>query len=124
MVTTFGMHDIGPWNRIDSSAQSGYMIIRTPETQCQKGLAEDISSKWGYDHEWCHKLMLERLVGLMLLLNNCEALHIQLTDSAYKIALSHIKNNCEAMDKIVEILLKETITGDEFRAILCEWLPK
>ncbi|KAF8109935.1 LOW QUALITY PROTEIN: hypothetical protein N665_0089s0054 [Sinapis alba] len=35
---------------------------------------------------------------------------------AYEIALSHIRNNCEAMDKIVEVLLeKETIGGDEFR---------
>lgn len=46
----------------------------------------------------------------------------RISDSAYEIALSHIRNNREAMDKIVEVLLeKETMTGDEFRAILSEF---
>ncbi|WOG91787.1 hypothetical protein DCAR_0311039 [Daucus carota subsp. sativus] len=46
----------------------------------------------------------------------------RLSDSAYEIALGHVKNNRDAMDKIVEILLeKETMTGDEFRAILSEF---
>ena len=37
-------------------------------------------------------------------------------------ALGHIRNNREAMDKIVEVLLeKETMSGDEFRAILSEF---
>ncbi|KAI8014127.1 hypothetical protein LOK49_LG05G03973 [Camellia lanceoleosa] len=35
----------------------------------------------------------------------------RLSDRAYEIALTHIRNNREAIDKIVEILLeKETIT--------------
>ncbi|CAH2060504.1 unnamed protein product, partial [Thlaspi arvense] len=40
----------------------------------------------------------------------------------YEIALSDIKNNREAMDKLVKVLLeKETIRGDEFRTILSEY---
>ncbi|KAF9688220.1 hypothetical protein SADUNF_Sadunf02G0174600 [Salix dunnii] len=47
----------------------------------------------------------------------------RISDSAYEIALSHIKYNREAIDKIVEVLLeKETMTGDEFRAILSEFV--
>lgn len=47
----------------------------------------------------------------------------RISDSAYEIALSHIQNNREAIDKIVEVLLeKETMTGDEFRAILAEFV--
>ncbi|KAL2496745.1 ATP-dependent zinc metalloprotease FTSH 8 [Forsythia ovata] len=43
--------------------------------------------------------------------------------NAYQIALSHIRNNRAAMDKIVEVLLeKETMSGDEFRAILSEFV--
>ncbi|PIA32101.1 hypothetical protein AQUCO_04600038v1, partial [Aquilegia coerulea] len=95
MVTTFGMSDIGPWNLMDSSAQSGDMIMRMmARNSMSERLAEDI-----------------------------DAAVKRLTDSAYEIALSHIKNNREAMDKIVEILLeKETVGGDEFRAILSEFV--
>ena len=33
-----------------------------------------------------------------------------------------MNHNCEAIDKIVEVLMeKETLTGDEFRAILSEF---
>jgi cell division protease FtsH len=47
----------------------------------------------------------------------------QLSDEAYEIALRHIRNNREAIDKIVEVLIeKETLTGDEFRAILSEFV--
>ena len=47
----------------------------------------------------------------------------RLSDTAYEIALSHIRNNREAIDKIVEVLIeKETMTGDEFRAILSEFV--
>ncbi|KAF5177743.1 Atp-dependent zinc metalloprotease ftsh [Thalictrum thalictroides] len=95
MVTTFGMSDIGPWNLMDSSAQSGDMIMRMmARNSMSEKLAEDI-----------------------------DAAVKRLTDSAYEIALSHVKNNREAMDKIVEILLeKETVGGDEFRAILSEFV--
>jgi cell division protease FtsH len=47
----------------------------------------------------------------------------RISDGAYEIALSHIRSNREAIDKIVEVLLeKETMTGDEFRAILSEFV--
>jgi cell division protease FtsH len=47
----------------------------------------------------------------------------RLSDEAYEIALSHIRNNREAIDKIVEVLVeKETVNGDEFRAILSEFV--
>lgn len=93
MVTTFGMSDIGPWSLMDSSAQSDVIMRMMARNSMSERLAEDIDSA------------IKRL-----------------SDSAYEIALSHIKNNRDAMDKIVEILLeKETMTGDEFRAILSEF---
>ena len=47
----------------------------------------------------------------------------RISDTAYEVALIHIRNNREAIDKIVEVLLeKETLTGDEFRAILSEFV--
>ena len=94
MVTTFGMSDIGPWSLVEPSAQSGDVIMRMmARNSMSEKLAEDID----------------------------EAIK-RLSDSAYEIALSHIRNNREAMDKIVEVLLeKETLSGDEFRAILSEF---
>ncbi|KAJ8490262.1 hypothetical protein OPV22_011983 [Ensete ventricosum] len=94
MVVTFGMSDIGPWSLMDSSAQSSDVIMRMmARNSMSEKLAEDI-----------------------------DAAVKHITDEAYEIALSHIRNNREAMDKIVEVLLeKETMTGDEFRAILSEF---
>lgn len=94
MVTTFGMSEIGPWSLMDSSAQSADVIMRMmARNSMSERLAEDIDAE------------VKRI-----------------SDSAYEIALSHIRNNREAMDKIVEVLLeKETMTGDEFRAILSEF---
>ncbi|KAI6674019.1 hypothetical protein NL676_001925 [Syzygium grande] len=43
-------------------------------------------------------------------------------DSVYEIAPCHIRNNREAKEKIVEVLEKETMTGDEFHAILSEFV--
>lgn len=94
MVVTFGMSDIGPWSLMDSSAQSGDVFMRMmARNSMSEKLAEDID------------------VAIK-----------KLSDSAYEIALSHIRNNREAIDKIVEVLIeKETITGDEFRALLSEF---
>ncbi|CAN8247552.1 unnamed protein product [Cochlearia groenlandica] len=93
MVTTFGMSDIGPWSLMDSSAQSDVVMRMMARNSMSEKLAEDIDSAIK-----------------------------KLSDSAYEIALSHIRNNREAMDKLVEVLLeKETIGGDEFRAILSEF---
>ncbi|KAK9085776.1 hypothetical protein Sjap_026187 [Stephania japonica] len=95
MVVTFGMSEIGPWSLMDSSAQSADVIMRMmARNSMSEKLAEDI-----------------------------DAAVKRLSDSAYEIALSHIRNNREAIDKIVEVLLeKETMSGDEFRAILSEFV--
>ncbi|XP_039134759.1 ATP-dependent zinc metalloprotease FTSH 2, chloroplastic [Dioscorea cayenensis subsp. rotundata] len=95
MVTTFGMSEIGPWSLMDSSAQSADVIMRMmARNSMSEKLAEDI-----------------------------DAAVKRISDKAYEIALSHIRNNREAIDKIVEVLLeKETLSGDEFRAILSEFV--
>ena len=95
MVTTFGMSEIGPWSLMEASAQSGDVIMRMmARNSMSEKLAEDIDSA------------VKRI-----------------SDSAYEIALNHIRYNREAIDKIVEVLLeKETMTGDEFRAILSEFV--
>jgi len=94
MVTTFGMSDIGPWSLMEPSAQSGDIIMRMmARNSMSERLAEDI-----------------------------DAAIKRISDEAYEIALEHIRNNREAIDKIVEVLLeKETLSGDEFRAILSEF---
>lgn len=95
MVTTFGMSDIGPWSLMDTSAQSADVIMRMmARNSMSEKLAEDIDTA------------VKRI-----------------SDDAYEIAFTHIRNNREAIDKIVEVLLeKETMTGDEFRAILSEFV--
>ncbi|KAJ0244943.1 ATP-dependent zinc metalloprotease FTSH 8 [Hirschfeldia incana] len=93
MVTTFGMSEIGPWSLMDSSAQSDVIMRMMARNSMSEKLANDIDSAVK-----------------------------TLSDRAYEIALEHIRNNREAMDKIVEVLLeKETMSGDEFRAILSEF---
>uniref|UniRef100_A0A0C9S748 TSA: Wollemia nobilis Ref_Wollemi_Transcript_9700_2559 transcribed RNA sequence n=1 Tax=Wollemia nobilis TaxID=56998 RepID=A0A0C9S748_9CONI len=94
MVTVFGMSEIGPWSLMDSS-QSGDVIMRMmARNSMSERLAEDIDSAIK-----------------------------SLSDKAYEVALGHISNNRAAIDKIVEVLLeKETMTGDEFRAILSEYV--
>ena len=95
MVVTFGMSEIGPWSLMEGGAQSGDVIMRMmARNSMSEKLAEDIDSA------------VKRL-----------------SDEAYEIALSHIRNNREAIDKIVEVLIeKETLNGDEFRAILSEFV--
>ncbi|XP_078442556.1 ATP-dependent zinc metalloprotease FTSH 2, chloroplastic-like [Wolffia australiana] len=95
MVTTFGMSEIGPWSLMDPSAQGGDVIMRMmARNSMSEKLAEDI-----------------------------DAAIKRISDSAYEVALAHIRNNREAIDKIVEVLVeKETLTGEEFRAILSEFV--
>nr|XP_043613988.1 ATP-dependent zinc metalloprotease FTSH 8, chloroplastic [Erigeron canadensis] len=95
MVVTFGMSEIGPWSLMDGSGQSQDVIVRMmARNSMSEKLAEDIDTAIK-----------------------------KLSDTAYEIALTHIRNNREAMDKIVEILIeKETMSGDEFRAILSEFV--
>jgi cell division protease FtsH len=46
----------------------------------------------------------------------------KLAESAYILALQHIQENREAVDRITELLIeRETLNGDEFRQILSEY---
>lgn len=94
MVTTFGMSEIGPWALTDPAVQSSDVVLRMlARNAMSEKLAEDIDSS------------IRNII-----------------ESAYKIAKNHIRNNREAIDKLVDVLLeKETLTGDEFRAILSEF---
>lgn len=94
MVTRFGMSEIGPWALLDPVVQSGDVVLRMmARNSMSEKLAEDI----------------DRAVK-------------GISDNAYDVAKSHIRSNRAEMDKIVEILLeKETLSGDEFRAILSEF---
>jgi cell division protease FtsH len=91
MVINFGFSDIGPWSLMDQSAQSGDMIMRM---MSRNSVSES----------------LQRRID--------EAVQ-KIASDAYEVALKQIQDNREAMDEIVEVLIeKETITGDEFRAML------
>jgi cell division protease FtsH len=94
MVTMFGMSEIGPWTLTDPAVQSSDVVLRmlARNSKLEK-LGEDIDSS---------------------------VRHI--IESAYEIAKNHKRNNREAIDQLVEVLLeKETLTGNEFRAILSEF---
>ncbi|XWS44306.1 hypothetical protein CRYUN_Cryun15aG0033800 [Craigia yunnanensis] len=95
MVTMFGMSDIGPWALTDPTVQSSDVVLRMlARNSMSEKLAEDIDSS------------VKKII-----------------ESAYEVAKNHIRNNREAIDKLVEVLLeKETLTGDEFRAILSEFV--
>lgn len=90
----FGMSEIGPWALTDPAVQSGDVVLRMlARNSMSEKLAEDIDTS------------VRNII-----------------ESAYEVAKTHIRNNREAIDKLVEVLLeKETLTGDEFRAILSEF---
>ncbi|XP_057435998.1 ATP-dependent zinc metalloprotease FTSH 6, chloroplastic [Lotus japonicus] len=94
MVTMYGMSEIGPWALTDPAVQSGDVVLRMlARNSMSEKLAEDID----------------------------QAVK-QIIEKAYAIAKNHIRNNRDAIDKLVDVLLeKETLTGDEFRAILSEF---
>ena len=94
MVTNYGMSEIGPWSLQDEGAQSQDMIMR----------------------------MMSRNNTSEKLLEQIDDAVKKVSDEAYATALKQISDNREAMDKVVEILCeKETMSGDEFRAILAEY---
>merc|ERR1711924_270044 len=98
MVTNYGMSEIGPWSLQDEGAQSQDMIMR----------------------------MMSRNNTSEKLLEQIDDAVKKVSDEAYATALKQISDR-EAMDKVVEILCeKETMSGDEFRAILAEYtvIPK
>ena len=94
MVTMFGMSEIGPWALTDPGVQSSDVVLRMlARNSMSEKLAEDIDTA------------VRRIV-----------------ENAYEIAKKHIRNNREAIDKLVEVLLeKEILTGDEFRTVLSEF---
>merc|ERR1712157_131096 len=89
MVTAFGMSDVGPWST--SEGQSGDMIMRM---MARNSMSEKLQTD------------IDREVK-------------RIADEAYEVALQQIRDNREAIDEVVELMLeKETISGDDFRAIL------
>lgn len=94
MVTMFGMSEIGPWALTDPAAQSSDVVLRMlARNSMSEKLAEDIDITVG-----------------------------RIVESAYEIVRKHVRENREAIDKLVDVLLeKETLIGDEFRAILSEF---
>ncbi|VAI72300.1 ATP-dependent zinc metalloprotease FTSH 6, chloroplastic-like [Triticum urartu] len=91
MVTTFGMSEIGPWALTEQAAQSGDVVLRMlARNSMSEKLAADI----------------DRTVKAIV-------------DEAYEVAKAHVRRTRPAIDQLVDVLMeKETLTGDEFRAIL------
>lgn len=94
MVITYGMSEIGPWTLVEQGVQSSDVVMRMlAGNQMSEKLAEDIDNS------------VRQIIG-----------------SAYEVAKNHIRNNRDAIDKLVEVLMeRETITGEEFRALLSEF---
>eukprot|EP01023_Acetabularia_acetabulum_P046369 TRINITY_DN477_c0_g1_i11.p1 TRINITY_DN477_c0_g1~~TRINITY_DN477_c0_g1_i11.p1 ORF type:complete len:688 (-),score=212.21 TRINITY_DN477_c0_g1_i11:253-2316(-) len=91
MVVNYGFSSIGPWTLMDPSAQSGDVVMR-------------MMSKGSVSESVLQKIDSEVK---------------KLSDDAYVIALQHIQENREAIDKIVEELLEiETMDGDRFRELI------
>jgi cell division protease FtsH len=94
MVINYGMSDIGPWSLLDPSAQSGDVVMRM---MARNSMSENLQQR------------IDDAVK-------------KIAEEAYEVALRHIRDNREAIDKITEELLeKETLTGDEFRTILAQY---
>ena len=99
MVVNYGFSDIGPWSLLDPSAQGGDMIMRM---MARNSVSEQLQRR--IDDA------VKKIAG-----------------EAYAVAVQQIRDNRVAIDKIVDILIeKETISGDEFRALLAEYaeIPK
>jgi cell division protease FtsH len=89
MVTQFGMSDIGPWSL--ESGQEQDMIMRM---MARNQMSEQVASA------------IDRNVK-------------EIATTCYDRALSLVRDNMAAMDAAVEKLVEvETLTGDEFRAIV------
>ncbi|CAL5043653.1 unnamed protein product [Urochloa decumbens] len=95
MVTAFGMSEIGPWSLVEPAAQSGDVVMRM--------LARNSMS--------------ERLAA------DIDAAVKGIVDRAYEVAKEHVRRNRAAIDSLVDVLMeKETLSGDEFRVILSEYV--
>ena len=88
------MSEIGPWALTDPAVQSSDVVLRMlARNSMSEKLAEDIDNSVS-----------------------------QIIEAAYEIAKNHIRNNRDAIDKLVDVLLeKETLSGDKLRAILSEF---
>lgn len=94
MVTSYGMSEIGPWTLVEPGVQSRDLVLRMlARNQMSEKLAEDIDNSVR-----------------------------QIVESAYETAKNHVRKNREAIDKLVEVLMeRETLSGEEFRALLSEF---
>ncbi|KAF2925925.1 aTP-dependent zinc metalloprotease FTSH 6, chloroplastic isoform X1 [Oryza sativa Japonica Group] len=93
MVTAFGMSEIGPWALAEPAAQGGDVVLRM----------------------LARSSMSERLAA------DIDAAVRTIVDEAYEVAKAHVRRNRAAIDQLVDVLMeKETLGGDEFRAILSE----
>merc|ERR1711924_320199 len=91
-VTNRGMSDVGPW--MTSDGQQGDMIMR----------------------------MMQRNAQSEALQAQIDAAVKKISDDAYQVALAQMRENREAIDEVVELLIeRETISGDEFRDILSKY---
>ncbi|GMH39890.1 hypothetical protein BSKO_07794 [Bryopsis sp. KO-2023] len=95
MVVNYGMSDIGPWSLVDPQAASGDVVMRM---MARNSMSEELQSS------------IDEQVK-------------KIAAAAYEDALKHVRDNREAIDAIVELLLeKETLTGDEMRGILSQYV--
>eukprot|EP01024_Parvocaulis_polyphysoides_P028560 TRINITY_DN25803_c0_g1_i2.p1 TRINITY_DN25803_c0_g1~~TRINITY_DN25803_c0_g1_i2.p1 ORF type:complete len:683 (-),score=194.45 TRINITY_DN25803_c0_g1_i2:234-2282(-) len=94
MVINYGFSSIGPWTLMDPSAQSGDVVMRM---MAKGSVSESVLQKIDEEVK-------------------------KLSDDAYAIALQHMQENREAIDKIVEELVEiETMDGDRFRELLGQY---
>ncbi|KAL4856478.1 ATP-dependent zinc metalloprotease FTSH 2 [Chlorella vulgaris] len=94
MVINYGFSEIGQFSLLDPSAQSQDMVMRM---MARNSVSESLQTK-------------------------IDAAVKKIATDAYNVALSHISENREGIDRIVEVLLEnESMTGDEFRAILSQY---
>ena len=94
MVVSYGFSDIGPWSLMDQSAMSGDVVMRM---MARNSMSENLQRR--IDHA------VQKIA-----------------EEAYEVALKQVKENREAIDAVVEVLMeRETISGDEFREILSRY---
>ncbi|KAH1153909.1 hypothetical protein GYH30_049511, partial [Glycine max] len=96
MVTMFGMSEIGLWALTDPAVQSSDVVLRMlARNSMSEKLAEDIDNSVR-----------------------------QIIEAAYEIAKNHIRNNCDAVDKLVDVLLdKETLKFTDISSIKVDRIP-
>lgn len=126
MVINYGFSDIGPWSLMDPSAQSGYVFCVTVlcvVTLCCSAPLRHVHYGTPATHRDMIMRMMSRNSVSESLQQRIDVAVQKIASEAYEVALDQIASNREAMDAIVEVLVeKETISGDEFRAMLSEYV--